>query len=109
MTVQLPALIETWFKASDAARPDDLAAAFSPDGEVRDEGETHRGRAAIAAWARGAGRRYRMRTEPLAATQADDRHTVIARVTGDFPGSPLDFTYRFVLADNGIRSLEIGL
>ena len=78
---------------------------------ARDDGEreTHRGREAITAWARDTIERYRMQSEPLETTRTENGHTVKARVTGDFPGSPLTFTYRFTLTDDAIKTLEIGL
>jgi len=33
---------------------------------------------------------------------------VTGRVTGDFPGSPVDFQYRFTLDGDKIARLEIG-
>ncbi|MEH6665622.1 MAG: nuclear transport factor 2 family protein [Brevundimonas sp.] len=109
MTVQLASPIAAYFRASNAGAPEDVAAVFAPDGEVRDERQTHRGRDAIAAWARDAIGRYRMQSEPLGSTGAQAAHTVTARVTGDFPGSPLTFTYRFTLAGDAVKALEIGL
>lgn len=109
MTVQLSSPIAAYFKASNAASPEAVAAVFAPDGEVRDERQTHRGREAIAAWAQDTIGRYRMQSEPLESAGAEAEHTVKARVTGDFPGSPLTFTYRFTLTDDAIKALEIGL
>ena len=109
MTVQLSSPIAAYFKASNDASPEAVAAAFAPGGEVRDERETHRGREAITAWARDTIERYRMRSEPLETTRTENGHTVKARVTGDFPGSPLTFTYRFTLTGDAIKALEIGL
>lgn len=108
MTILLPPKIEAYFNASNAERADDLAATFAADGEVRDEGETHRGRSAIAAWALGNQKRYRMQSEPLTVTDARQAQVVTAMVTGDFPGSPLELTFSFSLGDDGIRALEIG-
>lgn len=109
MTVQLSSPIAAYFKASNAASPEAVSAAFAPDGEVRDEREIYRGREAIEAWARAAIGRYRMQSEPLESTGADNGQTVKARVSGDFPGSPLTFTYRFTLTDDAIKALEIRL
>lgn len=109
MTAQPPGPIQAYFDATNAALPDAVGAAFIADGEVRDEGGVHRGRAAIADWARDTIGRYRMRADLRSVARDGDIHTAKARVTGDFPGSPLDFTYWFALADDGIRTLEITL
>ncbi|MEH6665692.1 MAG: nuclear transport factor 2 family protein [Brevundimonas sp.] len=109
MTVQLPGPIAAYFSASNAANADAVAAVFAPESEVRDEGGTHRGRAAIAAWAGDTIGRYRMQAEPLTLDDAGERHTVTARVSGTFPGSPLVFTYRFDVASDAVQALEISL
>lgn len=108
MTVLLPPKIEAYFTASNAAAPDDLAAAFSHEGAVHDEGETHRGRPAIAAWAHRNQERYKMQSDPLTMSGEADAQIVTAMVTGEFPGSPLELSFRFTLGDDGIRTLEIG-
>ena len=36
-----------------------------------------------------------------------DQTTVTGRVTGDFPGSPVDLQYRFILEGDKIARLEI--
>lgn len=108
MTPPLPEKIAAYFAASNAAEPLALAGLFSDDGEVRDEKETHRGREAIAEWARSTQRQYRMQSTPTTIEQVADDHVVAAMVAGDFPGSPLQLTYRFRLSADGVRRLEIG-
>lgn len=109
MTVHLPAPIEAYFHASNAAKADAVAAVFAADGVVRDEGGTYRGHAAIAGWARDTIGRYRMQADPLTTAEARGQHTVTARVSGTFPGSPLVFTYQFDLASDAVQTLEISL
>lgn len=109
MTVQLPGPIKAYFDATNAGNADAVAAVFTSDGEVRDEGGTHRGRVAIAVWAGDTIGRYRMQADPLTAAGAGGRHRVTARVSGTFPGSPLVFTYQFDLASDAVQALEISL
>lgn len=109
MPTETPAPIRAYFEAVEGGRTEDIAAAFAPDGEVRDERQVHRGREAIMAWATDTLQRYQMRNEILSDRQDGADHIVVARVTGTFPGSPLDFTYRFTLGAEGIQALEISL
>lgn len=109
MPAETAAPIRAYFDAVEQGRVDDIANAFAPDGEVRDERAVHRGREAIAAWATDTLQRYRMRNEVLSETKDADQHVVVARVTGTFAGSPLDFTYRFTLGAEGVQALEISL
>jgi hypothetical protein len=108
MAVHLPQAVAAYFAGSNTHSPDALAAAFARDGVVRDESQTHVGRQAIAAWAKASNAKYGMQTTPLSATQNGNDVAVTASVAGTFPGSPITLTFRFGLAADGIRSLDIG-
>ncbi len=104
----LPAPLRAFFDAdaeSTAAAP---LGAFAPGAVVRDEGKTHAGHDAIAAWWRAAKAQYRHTAEPLGMTEDQGRILVRARVTGDCPGSPADLTFAFRVEDGLIAALEIG-
>ncbi|MFC4729217.1 nuclear transport factor 2 family protein [Coralloluteibacterium thermophilus] len=107
MTLQLPDPIATFFAIDDDSDATAVAACFTPDAEVRDEGETHRGGDAILAWRRAARRKYAFRAEPRELRQDGDILTVRAQVTGDFPGSPAMLDHVFTLRDGRIAALEI--
>ena len=51
--------------------------------------------------------KYRYSSETLAASVHDDTVTVRARLTGDFPGSPVEVSQVFTLDGGKIVSLEI--
>jgi uncharacterized protein (TIGR02246 family) len=108
MTVSLPKVIRAYFDGSNAHDPDAIAQRFTPDGVVHDEGKVHRGRAEIAAWARGTIDKYRTMITPLTVSESDDAAAVRAKVSGNFPGSPIELTFRFELSEGGIRALKIG-
>ena len=44
----------------------------------------------------------------LRAERDGERYVVTTRLTGDFPGSPADLDFKFMLANDKIASLEIG-
>ena len=46
-------------------------------------------------------------TVPLSSRQEGDALVVKARLTGNFPGSPVELNHRFLLADGRIKALEI--
>jgi hypothetical protein len=102
----LPEPIAAYF-AAEEHDPDAVARCFTSQGVVRDEGHTHSGRAAIAAWKIAASAKYSYATRPLRAGQEDGRHIVTARVTGNFPGSPVELQFLFRLERGKIASLEI--
>jgi hypothetical protein len=46
-------------------------------------------------------------TEPVALQTKDRKYIVTTRVTGDFPGSPVDLRFSFTLERGSVASLEI--
>ena len=108
MATDLPGILSRYFAAQNDHDADGMTAAFAPDAEVHDEGQTYVGREAIRAWKADTIAKYGVTAQPLTSTQSGDLLTVVARVAGNFPGSPADLTYNFVLDEAGlIRNLEI--
>jgi len=104
--LNLPEPIAAYFSA-DRQNPDALARCFTAQATVKDEGRTHTGLDAIRAWKAAASAQYAYTTEPLALEQDTGHHIVSGRVTGNFPGSPVNLRYRFRLERGLIASLEI--
>jgi hypothetical protein len=75
---------------------------------VRDEGQTYRGLAAIKQWKAEAKKKYQYTIEPLASAREGDKTIVTNRLTGKFPGSPIEVRFVFRLEGDKIASLEIG-
>ena len=108
MTVPLPKLIGDYFAASNAHDAQAMARAFAADAIVHDERKVHRGRAAIARWAQDTIDKYQTTTAPLSVSGGGASTAVKARVSGTFPGSPIELTFSFEIGDDGIKSLKIG-
>jgi len=102
----LPDPIAAYFNA-DTRGAEAVARCFTPQAVVTDEGHTHAGLEAIKAWKAAAAAKYSYTSEPFALEQKDGCHVVTSRVTGDFPGSPIDLRYRFRLERGLIASLGI--
>jgi hypothetical protein len=66
------------------------------------------GHAAIDTWWRDVNAKYQAVAEPLEVNAQGDAHQVRAKVTGQFPGSPITLTFAFRLKDDRIAALEIG-
>jgi hypothetical protein len=105
-SLQLPAPIATYF-ASEAVDPEAVARCFTENAVVADEHHEHRGRAAIAAWNADVVAKYGMTTEVLAADVEGGRTIVRAKVSGEFPGSPIELRFCFALEGSLITRLEI--
>ncbi|MFT0860851.1 nuclear transport factor 2 family protein [Ancylobacter sp. G4_0304] len=106
MNAALPAPVLAYFRA-DAQGPEAVARCFTPQGEVRDEGHRHVGHDAIRQWKEAASTRYNYTSEPVSWREQEGCVIVTARVAGDFPGSPVELTYRFVLTGEALAALEI--
>jgi hypothetical protein len=102
----LPTPIAAYF-AADVSDADGVSRCFTEDAVVIDEHREHRGRPAIARWKAEATAKYHYTSEPLTADRAGEDVVVVARLTGEFPGSPVKLRYRFALEGNEITRLEI--
>ena len=108
MKIQIPQIIETYFRASNADDINALVSCFSGDAIVIDENETHRGAAAIKAWSVNVRKKYQFKAEVLRVAHKPDAVVVTANLAGTFPGSPVDLDFKFTLKGDLIASLEIG-
>lgn len=106
MSIILAEPIAAYF-AADRADGEAVARCFTEDAVVTDEGRTHVGRAAIAAWKSEASTRYSYTSEVIALGEIDGRTVVTCHLVGDFPGSPADLRFFFILRGDKITSLEI--
>jgi hypothetical protein len=104
--VNLPEPIASYFDA-DQRDGEAVARCFTKDAVVVDEGQTHSGPAAIKAWQTAAFTKYAYTSAPFAVEHKDRRYIVTSRLTGNFPGSPVDLRYGFRLERGKIAHLEI--
>ena len=107
MNINGPRPVATYLAAEKAKDSERLGECFREDAIVRDEGREHRGVAAIKAWHREANAKFRYVVEPLDASVGGPAVVVRARVTGDFPGSPVELRFNFTVSEDRIASLEV--
>ena len=107
MSIDLPEPIARCIAAENRGDTTVLEDCFAEDAVVRDEGKTITGLAAIKRWKTEAISRYRHTVEPLTVRQADGASMVTCRLTGNFPGSPIELRFTFVLGGDKITSLTI--
>lgn len=101
----LPEPIAAYFAAEH--NPEALARCFTAQAVMKDDGHTYTGVDAIKAFMAEASAKYSATTVPFALEREDGFHIVKAKVTGNFPGSPIDLSYRLRLERGLIASLEI--
>jgi hypothetical protein len=106
MTPNLPGPVAAYF-AADHGDSQTFSECFTEDAVVKDEGHTHYGRTAIRQWKENVSAKYQYTCAPLASGQHGEKFVVASRLTGNFPGSPLDLRFVFVLQRDKIASLEI--
>lgn len=104
-TLTLPPPIEAYFAAEHD--PAALAACFTSQAVLEDDGHTHRGVDAITSFMAAAAAKYHATSVPFETRQEGELQVVRAHVSGHFPGSPIDLSYRFRLEGGRIASLEI--
>ena len=105
--INVPGPVARYLAAEGAKDSAALAQCFAADAVVRDEGREHRGVAAIEAWHREANAKFRYVVEPLGATVNGRTVVVRARVSGDFPGGPVELRFKFAVVGERIASLEV--
>ena len=109
MAVTLPEQIAAYFSAKNAANLNMLDSCLAPDVHVWDRGEDTeiKGVDNVKKWMDETNKKYTLSTEIAASQTNGDTVTVNTVVSGNFPGSPLPFTYRFSLANDKIAAIDI--
>jgi len=106
MTLNLPNPVAAYFTA-DKADGEAVSRCLADHAVVKDEGHTYHGRAAIKNWKNAASAKYQYTSEPLMSKDNDGKFVVTSRLTGNFPGSPVNLRFFFELDGDKIASLEI--
>lgn len=106
MPIALPGPVAAYF-AADQNDGDAVALCFTENAVVTDERQRHTGRDAIRRWKTEASAKFSYTAEPFAVSEDGSRIVVTAHVSGNFPGSPVDLRYAFVLDGDRIARLEI--
>jgi hypothetical protein len=107
MPIKLPQAVEGYFAATNKRDLEEMQKLFAATAVVKDEGQELHGTSAIRRWISTTTDKYRHSLEMLDVEAASGVTTVKARVTGNFPGSPVDLCHEFTLAGEKISRLEI--
>ncbi len=107
MIDDLPKPIALYIAAENSGDANLFDQCFAEDAVVRDEGKTIEGLAAIKKWKAETKKKYQHTIEALAVAKQDAKTILTNRLTGNFPGSPIELEFVFTLDRNKIASLEI--
>ena len=108
-TVKLPALIAAFVQAKNEHDSAALAACFAEDAVVHDEGEEHRGTAAIKHWNEASNQKYQDTLKATALVERGGATILTALVAGNFEGSPVPLDFYFTIDGGKITGLHIEL
>ena len=107
MALNVPEPVAAYLAAEEAKDADALSRCFTEDGTVHDEGQDYHGRDSIRQWKQAADAKYRYVFQTINVKTVGNLVTVRARLTGEFPGSPVELDHIFKLSGDKIASLEI--
>ena len=109
MTTILPEALTAFFRAKNYHDVNAMLETFTPDAVVHDEGESRelRGVEQIKAWLEGTVAAYKLSVEVTGAVEQEGEIVVTTLVSGDFPGSPIEFYYHTRLKDGKIAEMAI--
>src|SRR5437667_10412989 len=105
MAARLATPIALYIAAENRGDAEAMAQCFAENAVVRDEGKTIKGLDAIKQWKAETKKKYHHTVEPLASDQKGDKTVVTNRLTGNFPGSPIEHQFIFKLAGDKIAAL----
>jgi len=103
----LPPPVARYFDAQKARDVEAQTLCFTEDALVHDEGQDHQGLDAIRKWKLAVQSKFEYECEPLAASVEGATVSVLVRLTGNFPGSPVDLDHQFTLDGDKISGLSI--
>lgn len=107
MPLELPHPIAAYLTANAHLDAEAMLTTFAADAVVFDEQEQRVGKAEILAWIQSATIASRAVFTPNAWRIQEGVVVVEGWTAGDFPGSPILFTFRFTLENGAIATLEI--
>lgn len=107
MPLELPLPIATYVAANARLDIDAMLQPFAADAVLRDNGKLFRGRAEIRRLFEEAVSPVKAIFTPDSLRQEDGMIVVEGPAHGEFPGSPIRFTYRFTLEGDAIKAVEI--
>jgi hypothetical protein len=107
MAIELPKAIAAYFAADKACNADEVSNCFVETASVKDEGSTYLGRDEIRKWKSSTSTQYEYTVEPFNIAIEGAITVVTSHLVGNFPGSPIDLRYLFVLDGDLIRELDI--
>lgn len=80
---------------------------FADKAIVYDEGKEYHGKAEIKHWNEETNQKYKTKLEPIDFLAGEKENILTTMVSGNFPGSPIQLKYYFMINDEKITQLNI--
>ena len=107
MSIELPKPIADYVEANAQLDVDGMLKPFAGDAVIVDNGKRHEGHAELRSLFEDEVVAVKAIFTPDAVRHENDQVVVEGPAHGDFKGSPIRFTYRFMLEHDAIKALEI--
>jgi len=107
MSTKLPEPLAAYFSALNNHDVDAMIGLFTEGATVKDEGRENRGLPAIRKWMEESNAKYSVTVDVINDAETAANTTATARVSGNFPGSPVELRFIFTLGQGKITRLEI--
>jgi ketosteroid isomerase-like protein len=107
MRTKLPDVISDYVEASNSRDAERVGTLFTKDAIDHDEGQHHRGVAAIKKWLAFTAKKYAFTLRPIRLFRKEGEVVLTVKMTGEFPGSPISTHFRFVVNEGKIAKLYI--
>lgn len=107
MSPQLPSPIADYVAANARLDVEAMLQPFAPDAVFRDNGVAFQGRSEIRGLIEKEVVPVKAIFTPETLRHENGQVVVEGPAHGDFPGSPIRFTYRFTLEEDAIKTLEV--
>ena len=107
MSTKLSEPLATYFAGHNNHDVDAMIGPFAESAIVKDEGQERRGLPAIRKWMEESTAKYSVTVVVINAAETAANTTATGRVSGNFPGSPVELRFIFTLGQGKITRLEI--
>ncbi len=105
--MKTPEIITRYFDAANRFDASGAAECFTADARAHDESHDHVGQDAIRAWVAETSKKYQPKAEVIRAKVSGSKVALAVRISGQFPGSPIELDYDITLRDGKISTLNI--
>ncbi len=107
--MKISEFVDNYFDALNTKQAEKQIGYFTEEASVIDVDEAFNGKAAIKKWIIESNLKFEAFTKVIDVKTSGASVNVLTTVSGNFPGSPVDLKYNFVMADEKIKSLNIQL